>query len=277
MRLGAHVSAAGGLHLAPARAAELGLETFQFFSRSPQGGRAPALTPEQVSTFLEACDRHGFDTYYVHAPYVINLASVQERISSNSIDILKEELARCSDLAVAAMMTHLGSSTGGDHRQGLKKTAAGLRRILAGYEGSTRLLVEVSAGAGQILGSDFGEIREILDLVGDERLGVCLDTAHAFASGYDLRTTEAVAGTLAEFDGTIGMDKLAVTHINDSKVGLGARRDRHEHLGRGMIGLNGFKSLLARSLPKNTDLILETPSDAAGRRSDMEFLRQWRV
>jgi len=276
MRLGAHISAAGGLHTAPERAAELGLECFQFFSRSPQGGRVPALTDEQIALFLAACDRHGFDRYYVHAPYIINLASPDDRLRSGSVETIREELARSSALNVTAVMTHLGSATGGDRRQGVAWAAEGLRRILAGYDGSARLLVELAAGAGHILGDSFGEIRAILDLVGDDRLGVCLDTAHVFASGYDLRTPAAVAGTIGKFDAEIGLDKLSVIHLNDSQAGLGARYDRHEHLGQGEIGAAGLRALVTAPELDKIDLILETPNDAAGRAADLKLLKRSR-
>ncbi len=276
MKLGAHISAAGGLHLVPVRAAELGLETFQFFSRSPQGGRAPDLSDGQIASFRAACERGAFAVYYVHAPYVINLASADDRIRTNSVEMLSAELRRCSALGVTAMMTHLGSSAGMERCQGVELAGAALKKIMSGHQGTTRFLVESAAGAGHILGADFREIREILDLTGDERLGVCLDTAHAFASGYDLRTAAAVAGTLDAFDREIGLDRLTVVHFNDSKVGLGARRDRHEHLGDGQIGRDGLRALLNEARLKDIDLILETPNDDVGRRKDVKFLRDRR-
>jgi len=277
MRLGAHVSAAGGLHLAADRAAGSGLECFQFFSRSPQGGRVPPLTDRAIGLFLESCDRHGFRDYYIHAPYVINLASADRRVRTDSVEILRQELARSSDLGASAMMTHLGSAAGTQKEEALKMAADSLSKVVSGHTGPTRLLIELAAGAGRIIGSSFEEIRTVIDLVGDERIGVCLDTAHAFASGYDLRSAAAVAATLSSFDAVIGLEKLVLIHANDSVFGLGERKDRHEHIGRGRIGLAGFRALLAAPALDKIDLIVETPNDGDGRAADIRTLKRLRA
>ncbi|MEY4745000.1 MAG: hypothetical protein RL272_945, partial [Candidatus Parcubacteria bacterium] len=231
MLFGAHVSAAGGLSNVPKNAAELGLECFQFFSRPPQGGRVSPIAREEAAAFLAGCDANGFSTWYIHAPYVINLASKKARIRASSVEILRGELERGTMLKAAAVMFHPGSASGVGEEQGLALVIDGIKRILKGYKGSTRFLIEISAGAGMVIGDRFEEVRRMIDGVEDERIGVCFDTAHAFASGYDLRTPEAVAATMAEFDRVIGLPRLELSHCNDSKVGIGGRKDRHEHLG----------------------------------------------
>lgn len=271
MRIGAHVSAAGGLHHAPENAAELGLQCFQFFSRPPQGGRVAAITPAAADLFRSACARYGFSQCYIHAPYVINLASAEKRIRENTIDILRGELDRGSALGATAMMFHPGSASGVGPEKAMAYVIEGMKRVLDGYDGATRPLIEISAGAGEVIADTFEEIRSILDGTGDERLGVCFDTAHAFASGYDLRDKETVAATMGKFDAIIGLDRLLISHCNDSKVGLGEKRDRHEHLGEGHIGSEGFRAVIASPAFANIDLILETPVDQVEK--DIAFLK----
>lgn len=233
----------------------------------------PPLTDAAVSRFLETCDRLGFKRWHVHAPYVINLASPDKKIRQASVVVLRQELERAAALQAATMMTHLGSATGLSGKpEGLKLAAASLGQILAGYDGPTRPLIEISAGAGAILGDSFEDLAAILDLLGNEHVGICFDTAHAFASGYDLRDSASVQTVLRRFDELIGLEKLAVIHVNDSVFGLGKRRDRHAHLGQGEIGLDGVRALVESPQIRDLDLILETPLD--GRGQDIETLRR---
>jgi len=261
MKFGAHISASGGLYNGPLNAATLGLETFQFFSRPPQGGRVNPIKDEDAKKFLDICEEKGFDTWYIHAPYIINLASKEERIRKNSIEILKNELVRANTLKTRAIMFHPGSASGVGEEMGLKLVAEGMKEILKGYKGDTLFLIEISAGAGMVIGDAFEEVKTIMDDVAHEKVAVCFDTAHAFASGYDLRNKKSVEATMKQFDDTIGLENLIVSHCNDSKVDIGERKDRHEHLGKGFIGLDGFKSIVASPAFKNVDLILETPHD----------------
>jgi deoxyribonuclease-4 len=274
MNLGVHISAAGGVERAPERAAALGLETFQFFTRPPQGGRVSPIAKETASAFRAACERHGLERCYVHAPFFINLASKEERIRRSSIEILREELERASILGVAGMMFHPGSASGVGEEKGEELVIAGIRKILRGYRGSARLLVEISAGAGMIVCDRFEEVARVLAGTDHDQLGVCFDTAHAFASGYDLRTPESVRKVMREFDHLVGFDRLALTHCNDSKVGLGERKDRHEHIGKGQLGLDAFRALLAHPKFGKLDFILETEEE--GWPEDIETLKQIR-
>ncbi|MFC1638673.1 deoxyribonuclease IV [Patescibacteria group bacterium] len=274
MKIGAHVSAAGGLHNAPQNAAEEKLECFQMFSRPPQGGPAPKLGPDEIRLFEEAMAERGFDECYVHTPYVLNLAHKEKATRRRTVGIIRTDLDRATLLGCPSIMTHLGSASGiGDEALGRELVAEGVTAILDGYAGTARLLLEISAGAGMIIGDRFEEMAEILDRVGDERVGICFDTAHAFASGYDLRDEAAVQATLKEFDRHIGLDRLELTHINDSKVELGTRKDRHEHIGEGHIGQAGFEALMRQPAFARINWILETPDDRSG---DVKLLKKMR-
>lgn len=276
MRIGAHVSAAGGVQNAPKNAAELGLECFQFFSRPPQGGPAPELTDDIVAEFKAVCDEHDFDHRYIHTPYILNLAHKDKSVRHRTAGIIRTDLERATTLACPAIMTHLGSASGiGDEMKGQELVIEGVKEILNGYEGSARLLLEISAGAGMVIGDTFEEMAAILDGVQDDRIGICFDTAHAFASGYDLRTEEAVTDTMNKFDAVIGLDRLELSHANDSKVELGSRKDRHEHIGEGLIGLDGFRAIMSNQRFRKIDFILETPP-GDGHTKDIALLKRLR-
>ena len=274
MLIGAHVSAASGLFNAPLNAKKLGLECFQFFSRPPQGGAVSDISQEHASLFLTTCEKNAFVDYYIHAPYIVNLASKEARIRNNSIHILRGELERGSLLKARAMMAHLGSASGVGDEVGIKLVIEGLKKILDGHKGSTQFLIEISAGAGAVVGDTFEEIAAILDGVGDDTIGICFDTAHAFASGYDLRDKKSVAATMKKFDGLIGLDRLLISHCNDSKVEFGAKKDRHEHLGHGYIGRAGFEAIVNSPVFKKINLILETEPDEIA--TDITLLKKLR-
>ncbi|MDD2807636.1 MAG: deoxyribonuclease IV [Patescibacteria group bacterium] len=267
MQFGLHVSAAGGVFNAPIKAAELGCETFQFFTRSPRGGAAPKLTSDIIKQFLENCQKFKFSNYYVHAPYYINLASSNPKIASDSAKIIREELDRSSKLKVGGLMAHLGSAKELDRTIAINKVIEGLKIILQGYQGTTQFLIEISAGSGNVIGDTFEEIAELIEKtqkVISTPIGVCFDTAHAFASGYDLRTATKVNDTLSKFDQLIGLKRLKLIHGNDSKVDFNSHVDRHWHIGQGKIGLACFKTIINHPKLKNVDMILETPDNDGG-------------
>lgn len=282
MLFGAHVSAAGGLWKAPGHGAFLGCEVIQFFSRPPQGWNVKEITDEDAEKFKAAMKEHGIKHSYIHAPYLINLASANNRTRHGSISMLKQELERGSRLGVDAMMFHPGSAKDLGQEEGVKKVIEGLNRIMDGYEGSCQLLIEISAGAGAVMGDTFEELAQFID--GAERgkeIGICFDTQHAFASGYDLRTKEGVDETFKLFDKTIGLKKLVASHCNDSKVELGAHKDRHEHLGKGHMGEDAFKFIVQHPKLQHIDLILETPYEKEGQKDDpripdLELLKRFR-
>src|SRR5258708_37559451 len=223
MRIGSHVSIAGGVDRAPGNAAKVGAAVFQIFSRSPHGGPITSSTAEVVKSFPCEIKKQRRDTFYIHTPYFINLSSVQNNIYYGSISVVRQELERGSLLGCKAIMTHLGSFGELTDEEGLDLVVKAISKDMEGYEGKTQLLLEISAGAGRIVGDSFEEIASILD---DKRLkkyniGVCFDNCHAYASGYDLRTKPNVDKTLKQFDKVIGLEKLVMVHANDSMAGLG--------------------------------------------------------
>ncbi len=259
MKIGAHVSIAGGIEKSPGRAHEVGCECFQIFTRSPRGGNPPPLDKKTVESFLTACSMYAFRDYYIHTPYLINLASEDKNIRSTSIDIIKEEIRRGDVIGAAYVMTHIGSSKQMGSKKAISRVVEGLRMVLemSGYK--TKLLLENSAGQGMTIGDTFGDLYEILEKVGNAELGVCLDTAHLFAAGYDIRTKIALTKVIKEFSYVIGLNRLKLLHGNDSKVRLGYKKDRHQHIGKGFIGLNGFRAILNNPGLQGVDLIVETP------------------
>lgn len=278
MLIGAHVSVAGGLPNGPKNAHALGLECFQFFSRSPQGGPAPEITPAIQDAFLNQCQTLNLKRWVIHTPYYINFANPESRIRKNSERIVREELERATLLSATHVMFHPGSGKEVGQERGLAMVVEGIKRVLDGYTGSAKLLIEISAGAGSVIGASFEEVAEILAGVDHPELGVCFDTAHAFASGYDLRTPDAVQATFAQFDRLIGLDRLKMSHCNDSKIPLGGRKDRHDHLGDGHIGVDGFRAIVNHPRLKQLDLFLETePTDQAKDIALLYALRAERV
>ena len=276
MRFGAHVSAAGSLANAPVNGAKLGCEVIQIFSRPPQSWGAKPISKDDASAFVSAMKKNQIEACYIHAPYLINLASANNRTRHGSVTMLKQELERGTQIGARAMMFHPGSAKDVGQEKGVKMVIEGLNRIMDGYKGSCQLLIEISAGAGAVMGDTFEEIAAFVD--GAERgkeIGVCFDTQHAFASGYDLRTKADVDAVFKLFDKTVGLKKLVASHCNDSKVEFGAHKDRHEHLGQGHIGLPGFKAIVENPKLKHLDLILETPwGDLLEK--DMKILKKFR-
>jgi deoxyribonuclease-4 len=275
MRIGAHVSAEGGLRNAPRHAGELGLECFQFFSRPPQGGPAPAITDDAAKKFLDECDKNGQGAWYIHTPYVINLASAEERIRHSSIKLIREDLERGTKLKAAAVVTHIGSASALGETLGLEKAAAGVKEITDGYKGPTRLLLELSAGAGMIIGDKLEELVKIIELASDRDIGICFDTAHAFASGYDLRDAASTRSVIESIGKIAGFSRLGLIHANDSKIDFGGRKDRHDHIGLGKIGEPAFREIMTSKSLRNIDVVLETPHDEL-LKSDVKVLFKMR-
>lgn len=291
-RVGLHVSAAGGVEHAPERAQELGAECFQFFSRSPRGGAAPAFTDEQIRTFRSSCKEYDFESY-IHTPYYINFASKKKHIAEAAHRIVREELQRASLLGVRYVVTHMGSAkdyagSSVEHtpEEALRQTVEGLRKVFGDRphsakasrgekQFSSKLLLEISAGSGSVIGDTFEELAYLLDGLGRDDVFVCLDTCHMFASNYDMRTREGIDATMKEFRKHLGIRMLKLVHVNDSKTPFGGHVDRHEHIGKGKIGSAGFKALLAHHDFQKVNFILETPHDTLISR-DIAFLKKWR-
>lgn len=276
-KIGAHVSASGGVFNAPLNAQKEGLETFQMFTRSPQTFQCPPLPDENVAQFLENTRTLNFPTYYIHAPYLVNLASANNRTRHGSINMLKQELERGTKLKAQGVMFHTGSAASQPSREVAMVTAIkSINTILEGYTGSCKLLIENAAGSGSVLGCTFEEIGEMMKGIVNvkTKVGFCLDTQHAFGSGYDLRTKADVDALVKAIDKHIGLKKLAVVQVNDSKVEFNSKRDRHEHITNGHIGKAGFGYLINHPKLKHLDFVLETPFE--GRASDVKILKQIR-
>lgn len=266
MKIGCHVSIAGGVFHAPQNAHEVGCECYQMFTRSPQGGPAPVLSEEVVQQFKSENKKYGYTDYVIHTPYYINFASTTPRIRYSSVAIVRDELERGTLLGAGYVMTHLGSTKDAGPKLGFHKTWRSIQRILDGYKGSCQLLLENSAGAGDLVGSKLEELAALIHEVESDAkyknmVGVCLDTCHLFAAGYDLTTATAVNKALKLFDQTVGLKRLQVIHGNDSKFAIDAKKDRHEHIGKGCIGLEGFRALVNHSKLKNVNIYVETQPD----------------
>jgi deoxyribonuclease IV len=275
MKFGGHVSIAGGIDKAPERAHSLGCECFQIFTRSPRGGKPPVLGKDLVDSFLASCDKYDLSDYFVHTPYYINLASEKKELRRSSAAIIREELERGSVIGAKYVMTHLGSSKGTDRTKAVDMVIEGLSEILGGSDGlPTELLLENTAGQGETIGDTFEELARMLDEIGNPGLGICIDTAHLLASGYDIRTEASLRSTLDALSSVIDFDRVKLLHGNDSKAGLGEKKDRHEHIGKGKIGEAGFKAIVTHPALKNLDMIVEIPPQEVA--PDIELLKHLR-
>ena len=271
MKFGAHVSIAGGIENAPLRARQLGCECFQMFTRSPRGGRPPELEDRLLEAFFLNCSEVSISDYYVHTPYFINLASGKEDLREKSVDLVREELERSSTLGVKYMMTHIGSSKGLQREAAVENVVDSVLRILGDYSGTTQLLLENTAGQGDTIGASFEEISLILKRVAYDDLGVCIDTAHMFASGYDIRTREGVEELVERIGAAFALGTVKLVHANDSKAEFNSSKDRHEHIGEGKIGIDCFSAMIGHPFFENLDMIVEMPPPEVSK--DVELLK----
>jgi len=261
--LGAHESIAGGLHLAFDRILQVGGESLQIFTRNQRRWQAAPLQQDEITLFKRAWHAAAGMPVASHASYLINLGSSKEEQAAKSVAALVDELQRCSALGISSLVFHPGSHGGAGVEMGLSNVVKNLDQVIkqAGEDSaSVTILLETTAGQGTGLGYRFEELAWILEHSNTpDRLGVCVDTCHIFAAGYDIRTPKTYATTFAEFDRLIGVDQIRFFHLNDSKKELGSRIDRHEHIGKGCIGLEGFRQLLQDSRFSRHPMTLETP------------------
>jgi deoxyribonuclease-4 len=274
-RLGAHLSIAGGLPRAVDRAAASRCEALQIFTKSAGQWRARELPPEEIALFRRRVAETGIHPVVAHNSYLINLAAASPALRAQSIAALGEELDRAEALGLDGLVMHPGSYTSGTEEEGLRLIGDGIARLLAERPGAkTMVLLEHTAGQGTNLGHRFEHLATILDRVGGSpRVGVCLDTCHLLSSGYDLCSEKGYDDTFRQFADVVGLDRIRVFHLNDSKKPCGSRVDRHEHIGKGCLGLEPFRRLL--NDPRFTDLpmLLETPkleTPESKRRSDVD-------
>lgn len=272
MRFGFHISIAGGFANVRTRARELGCETIQVFTRSPRGWGVTKLDEKDVAKFKSDMKKGDICPVFAHAPYLPNLAASDAAIRQRSVENIAEELRRCAFLGIEFLVVHVGKALGAGEKVALKQVAENINFILNRVPNRVKLLLENTAGMGSEIGYRFDDIAQIIDGVEQkDRVGVTLDTAHSFAAGYDWRTKEGIDKTLRHFDQTIGFGRLYLLHLNDSKTVLGSRIDRHWHIGKGEIGLNGFRKIVNHPLLKNLPGIMETPRTSA--QEDLENMR----
>ncbi|MFZ2445815.1 MAG: deoxyribonuclease IV [Syntrophobacteraceae bacterium] len=275
--LGAHMSIAGGIHLAFDRLGEVRGEALQIFTKNQRQWKENTLSPEAIDLFRTKREEAGRIPVATHDGYLINLAAPDPALSAKSIGAFAEELRRCAALGIPYLITHPGAHVGDGVEKGLERLVKNLDRALDLSETeSVSVLIENTAGQGSSLGSSFEQIKFILEnSIHSKALGVCFDTCHGFAAGFDISSEEAYRNTMGRFDKVIGLDRLKFFHLNDSKKGLGLRVDRHEHIGKGAIGLEGFRLLLNDPRFLNHPMVLETPKgkDLAEDKENLRVLR----
>jgi deoxyribonuclease-4 len=264
IQLGAQMSTAGGLHKAFQRAEEAGCDSMLIFTKSNRQWKAKPLSEKDIEKYKQAAAESSVRPVAVHASYLINIASPKEDLWEKSYQALKTEVERAHSLEIPFLTFHPGSHTGSGEAAGLAQIAKGLRRLLeetAGWE--TVVCLEVMAGQGTNLGYRFEQLATIIEDVDPDdktgRLGVCLDTCHLFAAGYDIRSPEAYAETMAEFDRIVGLERVKCLHFNDSVHEFGSRKDRHAHIGEGYIGREGFANFVNDPRWDGFGAHLETP------------------
>ncbi len=261
MRLGAHESISGGLHLAFDRAQSVGCEAVQIFVKSNRSWAVTPLTEEDIALFQAKGRETGIQPVVGHTSYLLNLGTPDEELWQKSLETLIIELERCEALEVPYLVLHPGSHVGAGEEAGLARVAEALGRVHAATPGfRTQILLETTAGQGSNLGYCFEHLAWLLENTpGGDRLGVCLDTCHVFVAGYEIRTPEGYEATMEALDQIVGLERLKAIHLNDSKGDLGSQKDRHEHIGKGYIGLEGFRLVLNDPRLSGLPGLLETP------------------
>jgi deoxyribonuclease-4 len=268
VRVGVHVSIAGSPDKAIDRAEERGCDCFQIFTKNPRGWAAKEITDDIASDFIHKLRNSPLTPAIAHMPYLPNLASENPDIFKKSVDALKDELVRCSRLQIPLLVTHLGHAKD-DLKSGRLRVIDAAIQALDQDPGCTRLLLENTAGEKNSVGSKLEDISQVLDGIGRHpRIGVCFDTCHAFAAGYDLRTRNVVYSLIDQIVDLIGVHSVNLIHLNDTKGDIGSGLDRHEHIGLGRIGEEGLQTFLTNPLLQNIPVICETPVDE--RRGDKE-------
>ncbi len=264
--LGCHLSISGGLDQAIARAETLQINALQIFSHNARSWKMGALKPEDAQKFIERRRQSRIEYAVIHTIYLINLASPDPRIFGLSVQALRDEVKRAGELNIPHVNTHIGAHMGQGVDAGLERIVQAIDQVLASpaaqHAPGVKILLENSAGEGTELGTQLAELGVVLNNIKDKsRVGVCVDTCHAFCAGYDLTTPDGLEKTLTELERTVGLERLELVHLNDSKFPLGSQRDRHEHIGQGYIGSEGFRLLVNHKALREKPFILETPKD----------------
>lgn len=272
-KFGAHLSVAGGLHLAFDAAVKVGCDCMQIFVKNQRQWSARPLRDEEASIFREAQARTRIAPVVAHASYLINMASPDDRLRKKSVAALIDELTRCEALGVTGLVVHPGAHMGEGVDEGIRRVARSLDEMHAATRGfnSSMILLESTAGQGTTLGHQIAQLGAMIEQTSDpDRLGVCIDTCHLFAAGYDLRDASAYNAMMHELETHVGLSRVRCIHVNDSKGDCGSRIDRHEHITKGRIGKAGFANLLNDPRLAHVPRILETPKGVDGRGDDLD-------
>lgn len=275
MLLGAHVSISGGLDKAPERGRNLTCDCMQIFSKNQMQWNAKPLDLDEAERFRESSKANGIVETVIHDSYLINLCSPDKALLKQSREAFLEEMVRAKRLGVRNLIFHPGAHMGSGEAEGLKRIAESMNwaRTESG-SGDVQLVLEITAGQGSVLGHSFEQLATVIGLLDDQKnAGVCLDTCHAYAAGYDLRTRNGYRQTLDRFDEVLGMDRLRAVHLNDSKAKQGSRLDRHEAIGKGFLGLECFKNIMSDKRFGKIPMVLETPGGEGSYKEELKVLR----
>jgi deoxyribonuclease-4 len=271
VRVGAHLRTPGGLRKAVELARDVGAEAVQLFISNPRAWSGPRL--DTAAAFGADWREGGIGPLFVHAPYLVNIASPNPEFLAKSLELCRRSVAACGVLEAGGFVVHAGSGGEGEPAEALERAAAILQATLAETPDTTRLLVELMAGTSGAVASTISEARRLFDAVGDGRLGLVLDTCHLFATGYALDTADGVDACFEELRSEGLDDRLRLIHMNDAKHERGSRRDRHEVVGEGSIGLAGFAAVLAMPEVRDLPVVVETPASGERRRQELETIR----
>ena len=258
MKIGAHVSTAGGLHTAFKRASNLEAETIQIFASSPRAWKFRELKPDVVAKFHEGAESTGIGPIFIHGSYLVNIAGAPDLVEK-SVACLVRNMEVAAEIGAAGVVFHSGSHKGKGFDAVIGSATDALKRVLDESPNGPLLLVENSAGMKTQLGGAFSDIGEMLNRVDSDRFRVCLDTEHCFAAGYDISDPDGIDAAMSEFDAHIGLDNLVVVHANDAKVEMGSGVDRHENIGEGYIGVSGFETIMGHPAFRDVPFVLEVP------------------
>jgi deoxyribonuclease-4 len=273
LRFGFHISIAGGFSKVVERAEVRGCETIQFFSRNPRGWKYGPLNDEEVREFRMAIKSSDLFPIFLHLPYLPNVAARNSKYYRRSVNSIVDDLKRAEKLGAQYLIIHIGHRMKSSEDAAIESVSQGINQAFERVKNSVTLLLENTAGQGTEIGYNFEQLRRIIDGVQEQhKVGICLDTAHAFEAGYDLSKKEGIEKTLESFDQMVGLKRLHLLHLNDSKTPLGSRKDRHWHIGEGSIGLEGFRYLINHPSIRNLPGIMETP-----RKDTVEDLKNMRV
>jgi deoxyribonuclease-4 len=274
LRFGYHVGVSGGPVSAIVNGVDADCETIQMFGGSPQQWGTRLVSDEEALEFAEARANSGIDPVILHSIYLVNMAAPSGQIFKRSVSSLSSTLAKAEKLGALGVVTHVGNHKGEGEEYGLHRIADAVTSCLEHAPGEAMLLLETTAGAGTSIGNSFEQFGAVFDMAGrPERLGFCLDTCHVFAAGYDISTPAGVDSALEELDRYVGLDRLKVIHMNDSKGECGSHRDRHEHIGRGHIGLESFRHMVNHGALHGLPAIVELPHEGPDEPDDLALLR----